>query len=159
MLLDGGRSWLRCRALQKGSEDGGFAAEPGAQRPRGSASCAWGCSWGQRPCGQRHGGLAVWGWSSGLGLGLTKAPLPWRGLPRAGPRCGPTGTKGCRGFRALLVLLGGGVLRERVTRALCHTSVPGVPREGSAHGPSGKGAPCALSSARVGTASALASVC
>lgn len=148
MLLDGGRSWPeRGDVLRKGSKDGGAdpGAEPGAQRRRGSASWGWGCCWGQtacsaaaRPAPRR---AELWGWSSGLGV--TEAPScqprPWRGRPRAGPRCGSTGTRGCGGCRAALVLLRPGLLGEPVSRAVLRELSPSRPGRCPRCAPAGPG--------------------
>lgn len=119
MLQDGGRSWPRCRgrgeALCEGSEDGGFAAEPGAQRPRCSATggCCrtLSCCAAARPAPRRAGAGG-----RGSGLGVSEAPLPpaetMAGPPLSGAWVRP---QGLRGFRAPLVLLGPGLLAERVT--------------------------------------------
>lgn len=102
MLLDGGGSCPRCRGRGEvlGSEDGGFAAGAGAQRPRGSASRGSGCSWGQTPCSaaarpapRRAGGAGLCSALGLPGLPFHGGASPEQGLGAAPPA--PGAAQGC----------------------------------------------------------------
>lgn len=118
-----------------------------------------------RPC-QAHGGLEVWGWCSGPGV--TEAPHP-PAPTMAGPPPSRASVRlhrhqGLRGCRAPLVLLGPGLLGERVTRARVGRAEPVTPRPVSPVSP-GRARPASPHGEGrsrcgfIGAASALASVC